>query len=226
MGGGPRVMKRGTSKAVPVVVSAGLAVGVFCGLLFGLGTGGDEASASPSTSETKPETPKTSEVPEPFQPKPAGDSGGTTVAKADGSAATPAGGSAATPAGGSAAPPAGGSAAGSAAPVIKMTKLIIEIKPDEAAKIAQITVDGKDTPATSDFELGDAPKKKVKVVIKAAGYRDVTHEGDVEGAETKFSLEMQKKPKPTGGGNLPRPETGGGKKPPPGGKKPGGLIDI
>ena len=99
------------------------------------------------------------------------------------------------------------------------------IKPDEAAAIAKITVDGKELPATSDFELGDAPKKKVKVVIKAAGYRDVTHEGDVEGTETKFSLEMQKKPRPTGG-NLPRPETGGGKKPPPGGKKPGGLIDI
>ncbi|HEY0987522.1 MAG TPA: hypothetical protein VGD80_10745, partial [Kofleriaceae bacterium] len=32
-------MRQGTSKIVPVVVSAGLAVGVFCGLLFGLGTG-------------------------------------------------------------------------------------------------------------------------------------------------------------------------------------------
>ncbi len=42
----PSVMPRGTSRAVPVVVSAGLAVGVFCGLVLGLGTG-DKAVASP-----------------------------------------------------------------------------------------------------------------------------------------------------------------------------------
>jgi hypothetical protein len=35
----------GTSRMVPVVVSAGLAVGVFAGLLFGLGTGDDVAHA-------------------------------------------------------------------------------------------------------------------------------------------------------------------------------------
>src|SRR5512141_1040819 len=43
-----RPMKRGVSKAVPVVVSAGLAVGVFCGLLFGVGTGKKDAVAAPS----------------------------------------------------------------------------------------------------------------------------------------------------------------------------------
>jgi len=52
MGGPPmagmRQMKRGTSKAIPVVVSAGLAVGVFCGLLFGVGTGKSNAAPSPS----------------------------------------------------------------------------------------------------------------------------------------------------------------------------------
>jgi hypothetical protein len=46
--GARRPIRRGTSKAVPVVVSAGLAVGVFCGLLFGLGTGKDDAIAAPS----------------------------------------------------------------------------------------------------------------------------------------------------------------------------------
>src|SRR5215813_5895935 len=45
----PPPMRRGTSKAVPVVVSAGLAVGVFCGLLFGLGTTKQDAHAAPST---------------------------------------------------------------------------------------------------------------------------------------------------------------------------------
>lgn len=51
----PRPVRRGTSKAVPVVVSAGLAVGVFCGLLFGLGTG-EEVEASndkPATTAKK-----------------------------------------------------------------------------------------------------------------------------------------------------------------------------
>src|SRR5690242_5178719 len=42
----PMPQRRGTSKAVPVVVSAGLAVGVFCGLLFGLGTGKHDAQAA------------------------------------------------------------------------------------------------------------------------------------------------------------------------------------
>src|SRR5437764_12153583 len=53
----PKPARPGTSKAVPVVVSAGLAVGVFCGLLFGLGTG-DTASASSdpvATSDKKAE---------------------------------------------------------------------------------------------------------------------------------------------------------------------------
>src|SRR5690606_35233546 len=44
----PRPIRRGTSKAVPIVVSAGLAVGVFCGLLFGVGTGKEEAAAAPA----------------------------------------------------------------------------------------------------------------------------------------------------------------------------------
>src|SRR5512139_3234323 len=53
MGGMPpgmqRPMRRGTSKAVPIVVSAGLAVGVFCGLLFGVGKKNEAVAAAPST---------------------------------------------------------------------------------------------------------------------------------------------------------------------------------
>ena len=53
--GGPGMMPRppqrqGTSRMVPVVVSAGLAVGVFCGLLFGLGTG--KSAAAPPEKAT------------------------------------------------------------------------------------------------------------------------------------------------------------------------------
>jgi hypothetical protein len=50
MGMPPPVRRGGVSKAVPVVVSAGLAVGVFCGLLFGIGTGKKDAIARPSRS--------------------------------------------------------------------------------------------------------------------------------------------------------------------------------
>src|SRR3954463_11571578 len=67
---GPRPMRRGTSRAVPVVVSAGLAVGVFCGLLFGVGTGKKDAVASPAkgnnvkahADDTTPTTPVTGET--------------------------------------------------------------------------------------------------------------------------------------------------------------------
>src|SRR4051812_21563792 len=48
-----RPMRQGTSKAVPVVVSAGLAVGVFCGLLFGVGTGKEASARSTSSAEAK-----------------------------------------------------------------------------------------------------------------------------------------------------------------------------
>jgi hypothetical protein len=215
-----RPMRQGTSKAVPVVVSAGLAVGVFCGLLFGLGTGDDEASAATGT-ETKQDG-SGADTPDVLMAKP------STAVPGTGSAEPPANGSAATVANGSAAPAAGsGAEAGSAAPAIKMVKLIIELKPEAAAQAAKITINDKDVEATSELEIGDAPKKKVKIVIKAAGYRDYTYEGEVEaGKDTKFEFELQKKPRPTG--NLPRPENpGGGKKPGNGGKKPGGgLIDI
>ena len=68
-GGPPRaqVLRRGTSKAVPVVVSAGLAVGVFCGLLFGLGTDKGVATAAPSTGSNVKAV-ADNEVPEAFAP--------------------------------------------------------------------------------------------------------------------------------------------------------------
>src|SRR5678815_5989595 len=44
-------VRKGTPKIVPIVVSAGLAVGVFCGLYFGLGTG-EPATAEAGTTTT------------------------------------------------------------------------------------------------------------------------------------------------------------------------------
>lgn len=210
----PRPVRRGTSKAVPVIMSAGLAVGVFCGLLFGLGTGDENAIAAPAT-DPKTETPKTADVAEPFQPKTP-----TVDRPSTGSAAVAQTGS------GSAAPDAGsGSAIPTVAPAAKTAKLIVDIKPDAAAEAAKITIDGKEVTATSDIEMGDAAKKKVTVVIKSTGFKDITHSGDVEaGADTRFDLEMIKKPR-GGGAGLPRPETGSIKKkdPPP---KKDGRIDI
>lgn len=118
----PKPAKSGTSKMVPIVVSAGLAVGTFCGLLFGLGTG-EPADASPSSgnnvktpdpSETAPVTPTKPSTTGAVTPaKPATPAAGS-AAPAAGSAAVAAGSGTAVAAGSAA--PAAGSAAGSAAP--------------------------------------------------------------------------------------------------------------
>jgi hypothetical protein len=117
------VQRRGTSRAVPVVVSAGLAIGVFCGLLFGLGTG-EEVIASPSTGNNVKTEETGEKLPVPPTvgttaaktadptPTPAAGSGSATQVAAAGSASGSAAGSA-DPAAGSAAP--AGSGAGSAA---------------------------------------------------------------------------------------------------------------
>src|SRR5262245_62755761 len=85
-------MRQVTAKVVPVVVSAGLAIGVFCGLLFGLGTGksatadpqkvsngvkANDDSKLPDTSTTTT-TPKTVPTPPP-KGTPGGASGGSAV---------------------------------------------------------------------------------------------------------------------------------------------------
>ena len=57
-----RPARGGTSRAVPVVVSAGLAVGVFCGLLFGLGTGEEDLAAASTSASTTPDKPADDEV--------------------------------------------------------------------------------------------------------------------------------------------------------------------
>ena len=129
-GAAPKPVKRGTSKIVPVVVSAGLAVGTFCGLLFGVGTG-EAADASPSSSEPKKDEPKKDDTTpnpsasaKPAETKPAETKPAETKpvetkpaqAVATAGSAAPAAGSAA-PAAGSAATPATTTtvAAGSAA---------------------------------------------------------------------------------------------------------------
>jgi hypothetical protein len=228
-------MRRGAPKAVPVLVSAGLAIGVFCGLLFGLGTGEVEAKAN--TTEDKkfvgtkiegadeattaqggvgPAPPKsvtdgTLVTGQMTQPKgSAAGSAGSAAGSGDGSAATVAAGSAAT-----------------VVPTVKFAKLTIALKPD-SVKDARILIDGTDIAGmTFDVPLGDKTKKEVLVVVKAPGFKELEQKLEVDEGEMKVEYQLVKARKSSGSVTPKRP-------PPPGGsgkkkdKKPsgGGLIDI
>jgi hypothetical protein len=214
----PRPVRRGTSKAVPVVVSAGLAVGVFCGLLFGVGTGKKEADAAPSASNVKKE-PESNAAP-------AGLGASTTTpapaAKPTTTATTPT-----TPAAGSGAGSGAGSATAVAgttpttpttpAKVEKKVKLIVSVKPEAAASIAKVLVDGTAIEGMTTDILGD--KKQVKVEVKAPGYRTAEKKLDLVGDETTLEIELSKRP--AGGTTVHPPKRP--ERPPSGGN---GLIDI
>ncbi len=182
-------IKRGTSKAVPVVVSAGLAVGVFCGLLFGVGVDKGEA-APPSTShpmkkDGTPDTdvptalqPTVNEGPKKDPPKAGSDSGSAVAAAGSGSAA-----------------PAAGSGSGSAVAAVAKPKLVIEVSPSDAAG-AKILVDGKEiTGASLEYELDPATNKaktpSVVVTVKAPGYKDAEQKVSLDG-DTTVKFEMVK----------------------------------
>ena len=184
MGMRPQV-RQGTSHVVPVVVSAGLAVGVFCGLLFGLGT---KHEVEPSKGTNGAKQSEESQV--------------QTAAVTMGSKPTPtATGSAASA--GSAAPNPGGAAA---ATPPKPGKLTIEIKPDGAAQGAKIFIDGRQAAGTASeipFDPG-TKERTVKVVVQAAGYQEEQRDQTVK-ADEATSLAIQLKPMkaavPTGGGD-------------------------
>jgi hypothetical protein len=207
MGGMPpgmqRPMRRGTSKAVPIVVSAGLAVGVFCGLLFGVGKKSEAVAAAPSSgTDVKPAA-------EPAKPDPVPPPAAGSAVVAAGSAA---------PAAGSAAP-----AAPAAPPVVedKKIKLTVTLKPDAAMKDAKLYIDGKQVEGLTT-EL-PADKIAVKVEVKSSGFRSVEKKIDLKGGDTAIEFEMAKRS--SGGGTTPsvRPPKRPDKPPSSGG---GGLIDI
>jgi hypothetical protein len=216
----PRPMRRGTPKIVPVIVSAGLAVGVFCGLLFGLGTGKDEAAAA--------NAPKKGSVMSDDSAAPEGL--GATAALP----APPKGSAAVAP---PTAPPATGSGSGTATvaaqePTIKTVKLTIKIKPEAAAADPKIVVDGKEITGTS-VDL-PADKKSVKVTVTSNGFHSFDKTIDLSGDKTDIDVELLKR---SGGGNVGSPGFGGAShtaptvpKAPPGEKKKkppgGGVIDI
>lgn len=182
-------LRQGTSRMVPVVVAAGLSVGVFCGLLFGLGTGkhaepikatnGPRASAESQIQTAQVNT--GTKIPE--RPPIAPPAGSAAAAAAVGSAGS---------AGASAEPPTTG-------------KLTLEIKPDNVAQVARISVDGKPITGLSTdvaFEPG-VTRRTVKVLVQVPGYKDIERSLDVErDGESSLALDM-KGIRPIAGGSAP-----------------------
>jgi hypothetical protein len=167
-------VRQGTSHIVPVVVAAGLAVGVFCGLLFGLGT--KHEVAAPSRGSTGARQSEESQI------QTAQVSSGTKLPDrphtATGSAGSAAAGSAVAAGGatGSAAAGAGNAAAPGPG------KLKVEIQPDSAAQAAKVLVDGIQITGTAvdiAFDPG-VTKKSVKVVVRVPGYKDIEKSIEVE----------------------------------------------
>jgi hypothetical protein len=192
-------MRQGTSKMVPVVVSAGLAVGVFCGLLFGLGTGSHSVAAPEKASNNA----KRDEV-QVFQPE----SLANPNVKVPDKNAPKAGSNA-----GSGAVAQAGAGSGSAAePTVKPTKLVVEIKPEAAAQAAKVLVDDKPIEGLStEIPLEAGASKKVKVTVKATGYKDIEQEVDVEGESVTVKLDLIKgRSAPTGTAGTHGTGAGGG----------------
>ena len=224
----PKPVRRGTSKAVPVVMSAGLAVGVFCGLLFGLGTGTEGAFASTTgpvaKSDEVPDVLKTPTAADgtakKIEPAPApvatpppaatGSATGSAAPAATGSAAgsaVPAVATTGSGAGaGSAAPAATGSGAGSAtvvaaappAPVDKTGKVKVEITPPAAQTGAKITVDGKEWTPDLAITLDASGKKTVEVVVTQSGFHELKTKADLTAGDNTVKVELVKR-----GGSAP-----------------------
>ena len=175
MGMGMQPVRQGTSHIVPVVVAAGLAVGVFCGLLFGLGT--KQKVDAPSRGGTGAKQSEESLI-QAAQPS-AGVKLPDRQRPATGSAAVPAGaaaGSAVAGAAGAAAAGTGGAAASGPG------KLKVEIEPASAAQAAKVLVDGSPITGTEvdiPFDAG-VSKKSVKVVVRVPGYKDIEKTIEVE----------------------------------------------
>lgn len=187
----PQMMKpvrRGTSKAVPVVVSAGLAVGVFCGLLFGLGTDRGEAAPPSTGNNVKKATDTSGDVPDSLKP--------TTNAVPEKKAGSGSGSAVAAAGSGSGSGSGSDAGSGSAVAAAAKPKLIIEVTPDTIASGAHILVDGKEITGTSlEYEVDPATSKaktpNVVVTVKAPGYKDGEQKVSLDG-DTTVKFEMVK----------------------------------
>jgi hypothetical protein len=154
---------------VPVVVSAGLAVGVFAGLLFGLGTGEDEAHAGRRIgSGSGPIAPVIDISTEEYD--------GTEKAKPVALApdAGPPDAAPVTPA--------------VVEPAIKIARLTLVIVPPGVS--TKVTVDGNPVDGEVEIDI-TAGTKTVDLVVKAAGFRDFKKKIPVYGDDT-LTIELSK----------------------------------
>ncbi len=181
-------MQRSTPRAVPIVVSAGLAVGVFCGLLFGFGTGASEAATgqSPTTSSSEIEA---------FVVPPPDSTGEARTAKSVApptAAATPTPAPTAVPSPAPAPTPAPASAPAPTMPVApRIAKVTVDISPPAAASGARISIDGKQLDGAS-IEV-PVDKKSVRLSISSAGFRPIDKKVELEGADTTIRQEMARR---------------------------------
>ncbi len=208
-------------KAVPIVVSAGLAVGVFCGLLFGVGKKSAVAAAPAKTEEKAPakssnakaETPAPTPAAEPTPEPAAAGSAGCCRRSTDADAGSRL----------CCSSDADGSCCSVdvlAAAEHKTTKIVVVIKTEAAAKDAKLIVDGKPVDGLSAEIPTD--NKTAKVEVKSSGFRSYEKKLDLTPGELTLEIEMAKRPASTGA-------PAGGVKPPKKDKPPaggGGLIDI
>nr|MBP6632959.1 PEGA domain-containing protein [Kofleriaceae bacterium] len=208
--------RQGTSKAVPVVVSAGLAVGVFVGLLFGVGTGkaedGDEPVASAGSGSGSGSDQGTAAAGDPANLDRLRSGGAPDARVVDA---------------GIDAVPAVDAATLDAAPTVVTATLTFDVVPADAV----VTIDGVAVSGgTSAVELA-AGKKVIKLVAKADGYRSYEKTLTVAGDETIAIKLPRRSGGSSGGGKSGGGKTGGGKT---GGGKTGGggrddgggLIDL
>ncbi len=196
------VKKGGTSKMVPIVVSAGLAVGTFCGLLFGVGLGEantSSSSSSSSSSEPAKDEPKKDEAKptqvakaEPAKTEPAK----TEPAKTEPAKTEPASGS------GSAAPAKAETAAGSGSAAKTEPAKTEPAKTEPAAGSGSAapaktepakagTGSGSATPAkTEPVKVADVKKPKLTIELTpAVAGAKVTVDGKpVDGATYEVDL--------------------------------------
>lgn len=166
---------------VPVVVSAGLAVGVFAGLLFGLGTG-DEVQAGSRVIIAGKATGEVFDV-------------GIDEYEGPDVVATP-------DAGPIDAPPV------DAAPTTKLAHIALVLMPPGVT--AEITADGKPVDSEVEVDITDGAKT-VELVVKAAGFRDFKKQLSVGKDDTltielvkrstgSSGTRPPRPPKPPGGG--------------------------
>lgn len=204
----------GTSKIVPVVVSAGLAVGVFAGLLFGLGTGEVAVAGKRSGSAT--------EVISSFDVGTEEYDGSGKVAVAAPDAGVPPADAATPTTADGGVPPADGAVAATDAatatdagakpvPAIKLATVTFVVTPPGVT--AKITVDGKPVEADAQIDIS-AGAKNVEIVAKAPGFRDFKKKVSV-GKDESVTIDLVKRP--VGTPNTGNRNNGGGNS---------GKIDI